>query len=131
MSVPILVVDDEPNQCRSLAIGLRLEGFEVFEATDGEQALKQLEETVVQLAIVDLMMPRINGLELARLIRFRYPWVAIVLMSAYHLSETQLAGLHLGAIAFVPKPFILDDLAGFLREKVAKVSACGAKTATR
>jgi DNA-binding response OmpR family regulator len=121
MSGRILIVDDEPNQCRSLAICLRLEGYEVFEAVCGEQALKQLENTSVHLAIVDLMMPRINGIELARRIRFRYPQIVIVLTSAFHLSERQLDRLKLGAIAFVPKPFVFDELAGFLRNKLEKV----------
>jgi DNA-binding response OmpR family regulator len=121
MSGRILIVDDEPNQCKSLAIGLRLEGFEVFEALGGEQALKQLEYTNIHVAIVDLMMPRINGIELARRIHFRYPQMAIVLTSAYHLSERQLDCLKLGAIAFVPKPFVFDELASFLRNKLEGV----------
>ena len=121
VSSRILIVDDEPNQCRSLAIGLRLEGFEVYEALDAEQALNQLEETPVHLAIVDLMMPHINGLELARRLRFLHPKMAIVLTSAYHLSERQLARLDLGAVAFLPKPYCLDELAVFLKHKLEQV----------
>jgi DNA-binding response OmpR family regulator len=120
MSGRILVVDDEPNQCRTLAICLRLEGFEVFEAIGGEQALQQLENITVHLAIVDLMMPRINGIELARRIRSHYPNMAIVLTSAYHMSERQLNHLELGAIAFVPKPFVFAELAGYLKNKLSK-----------
>jgi DNA-binding NtrC family response regulator len=119
----ILVVDDEANQCRSLAICLRLEGFEVIEAVGGEQALKQLQQCQIHLAIVDLMMPRINGIELARRMQCSYPNIAVVLTSAYHLSESQLAHLKLGAIAFIPKPFVLEDLADFLRNKLSVISS--------
>ena len=86
----VLIVDDEPNQRRSLAIGLRLEGFDVHEAEDGEHALRKLQGMHVDLAIIDLMMPGLNGLDLARRVRFRYPDVSIVLTSAYHLTENQL-----------------------------------------
>lgn len=113
----ILIVDDEENQRRALAIGLRLEGFEVREAHDGEAALASLVESRADVALIDLMMPGINGLELARRLRFSYPQVRIVLTSAYHLTERQLERAGLGPIAFVPKPYAMDDLVGFLRAK--------------
>lgn len=115
----ILVVDDEANQRRTLGIGLRLEGFEVTEAADGEDALTKLDDGPVDLAIVDLMMPGINGLDLARRIRFRHPGVRIVLTSAYHLSERQVERAGVGAVGFVPKPYEITELAAFLRDKLA------------
>lgn len=118
MGARILIVDDEPNHRCSLAIGLRLEGFEVSEAPDGLAALQLVEEESVDVAIVDLMMPGMNGLDLARRLRLRAPRVLVVLTSAYHLSERQLARANVGAVGFVPKPYQLDDLVGFLRDKV-------------
>ena len=115
----ILIVDDEENHRRTLAIGLRLEGYEVAEAPDGEEALVALDERAFDFAIVDLMMPGINGLELARRIRFRHPTVRVVLTSAYHLSERQLDRADAGIAAFMPKPYSLDDLARFLKMKLA------------
>jgi DNA-binding response OmpR family regulator len=115
----ILIVDDEANQRRTLAIGLRLEGFTPVEAADGEEALERLDEQLVDLAIVDLMMPGINGLDLARRIRFRHPEVRIVLTSAYHLSERQVARAGVGAVGFIPKPCDVAELAAFLRDKLA------------
>jgi DNA-binding response OmpR family regulator len=116
----ILIVDDEENQRRSLSIGLRLEGFEVHDAPDGERALSWLASNDADLAIVDLMMPGIHGLDLARRIRMRHPGVRIVLTSAYHLSERQMERAGCGAIAFVPKPYCMEDLAEFLRAKLAQ-----------
>lgn len=118
MSPRILIVDDEENHRKSLGIGLRLDGWAVLEAEDGEAALRVLDVHDVDIAILDLMMPGINGLDLARRIRFRYPAIRVVLTSAYHLSERQIARAGVGAIAFVPKPYRLDELASFLREKL-------------
>jgi len=119
----ILIVDDEENHRKSLAIGLRLEGFEVFDARDGARALEWLEHHEADLAIIDLMMPGINGLDLVRRVRMRHPDVRLVLTSAYHLSERQLERADVGPIAFVPKPYCMDDLAGFLRTKLAARSS--------
>lgn len=119
MHARILIVDDEESHRKTLAIGLRLEGFEVADARDGEDALRWLAEHAADLAIIDLMMPGINGLELARRLRMRHPDVRVILTSAYHLSERQIERAGVGAIAFVPKPYCMADLAGFLRSKLA------------
>ncbi len=120
MSQKILIVDDEENHRKTLAIGLRLEGYDVCEACDGDEALEVLDaQGPVHLAIVDLMMPGINGLDLARRLRFRCPEMRVVLTSAYHLTERQLERADVGAVGFVPKPYQLDELIGFLRQKLA------------
>lgn len=126
MSARILIVDDENNQRKSLAIGLKLEGYVVLEAADGEAALDVLASEKVDLAIVDLMMPGINGLDLARRMRFRHPDVRIVLTSAYHLSERQLQRADVRVLGFVPKPFAMEDLVLFLRAKLGAAPPAGA-----
>lgn len=118
MAPRILIVDDESNHRQTLGIGLRLEGFEVVGAEDGEEALRKLEEHVIDLAIVDLMMPGINGLDLARRMRFRHPDVRVLMTSAYHLSARQIERAGVGAIGFMPKPYHLRDLAAYIREKL-------------
>jgi DNA-binding response OmpR family regulator len=115
----ILVLDDEANHVRVTAVGLRLEGFDVETASDPERALALLSLRRFDLAIVDLMMPGTNGIQLARLIRERHPHVRVVLTSAYHLSERQLIRVDCGAVGFVPKPFDISELAGFLRAKLS------------
>lgn len=114
----ILVVDDDTNEMRSLVIGLRLEGFDAVGAGSGDQALRMIEEGNYALVIVDLMMPEMNGLQLARAIRLSFPHVATMLMSAYHLSPAQLSRADTGVIGFVPKPFSFEDLVRFIRAKV-------------
>ena len=119
----LLIVDDEVNHRKSLAIGLRLEGYEVLEAGDGEQALAVLEHADADLAIVDLMMPGMNGLDLARRLRFRHPEVHVVLTSAYHLSERQLERAEIRVLGFVPKPFEMSELVEFLEAKLGAARA--------
>lgn len=115
----VLIVDDEENQRRTLSIGLRLEGFDVVVAGSSAEALQVLASASpqVDLALIDLMMPGINGLELARQMRSLFPTVRVVLSSAYHLSARQVERADCGAIGFVPKPYRLAELSSFLRSK--------------
>jgi DNA-binding response OmpR family regulator len=121
----VLVVDDVANHARVTAIGLRIEGFDVEVAPDSETALRMLGESPFDLAMVDLMMPGTNGMQLCRLVRERHPDTRVVLTSAYHLSERQLVRADCGAVGFVPKPFDLSDLARFLRTKLRPSGAPG------
>ena len=114
----VLVVDDEENQVRALAIGLRLEGFDVKTASCAQQALRELDTGPVDLVIVDLMMPGTNGIELARQLRGMHPDTRVVLTSAYHLSERQLERADCGVVGFVPKPYALAELVDFIRAKL-------------
>lgn len=115
----VLIVDDEPNLRRTLALGLKMEGFDTEMAASANVALQALGKRSFDLAIVDLMMPGIHGLELARCIRVRHPSCRVILTSAYHLSERQLAQANCGAIAFIPKPYDIEELASFLRAKAS------------
>lgn len=123
----VLVVDDDAGHAYVLAAGLRIEGFDVETASDAQRALRAMAGGPFDLAIVDLMLPGTNGIQLARAIGQRFPHVQVVLMSAYHLSVRQVALADCGVVGFVPKPFELGELAGFLRRKLAAVdSAAGA-----
>lgn len=114
----VLVVDDNPGEVKALRIGLDLEGFSVTGVTGGKQALSQLAEEPYALVLIDMMMPGMNGLELARAVRSAYPMVPTILMSAYHLSPVQLARADTGAVGFVPKPFDFEELVRFIRRKI-------------
>ena len=92
--------------------GCKIEGFEVLTARSADIAFDILAREPVDLAIVDLMMPGTNGLELARQVRHHYPKVRVVLTSAYHLSERQLARADCGVVGFVPKPYELGRARG-------------------
>lgn len=118
-SARILIVDDEENQRRTLSIGLRMDGFDVRLAATADEALRVLAEGMTDLMLVDLMMPGINGLDLARQVRQLFPGVKVILTSAYHLSESQLLRADCGVVGFVPKPFEMRELVAFLQAKAA------------
>jgi DNA-binding response OmpR family regulator len=122
MANRLLIVEEQANQARVMAIGLRLEGFDVETAATPAEALERLAEHAYDLAVVDLMLPGTNGIQLARIVRDRHPGTRVVLMSAYHLSERQLDRADCGAAGFVPKPLDLGELASFLRSKVSEAA---------
>ena len=119
----ILVVDDDPNEMRSLVIGLKLEGFDAAGVSNGAQALTALGSAKYSAVVIDLMMPEMNGLQLAREIRASHPSVTTMLMSAYHLSPLQLARADTGVVGFVPKPFCFEELVSFIRSKTSPGAA--------
>jgi CheY-like chemotaxis protein len=117
--IRVLIVDDEENQRKVLGIGLKVEGFDVVAAASGEIALKALATNRVDVALVDLMIPGMNGLEVSRQIVRIYPNIRVYLASAYHLSARQMERADCGASGFVPKPYKLADLCNILRAKPA------------
>ncbi len=118
----VLVVDDEENQVRTLVAALRHEGFEASGTRDPDAVMELLGRETPDVALVDLMMPVLNGIELARKIRDAFPTVRVILTSAYHLSERQLSRADCGVVGFVPKPYVLPELAEFLRAKIARAT---------
>jgi CheY-like chemotaxis protein len=113
----VLIVDAEESP--AMTAMLAVEGFEVALAAAGPEALRLLGTPgSVDLAVIDLMMPGLNGLDLARRIRREFPHVRVVLTSVYHLSARQLELADCGAVGFVPKPYRLAELCSFLRAKV-------------
>jgi DNA-binding NtrC family response regulator len=114
----ILVVDDNPGEVHTLRIGLDLEGFDVTGVTNGDDALSTLSSRPYSVMLIDMMMPGMNGLELARAVNAIQPGMPTILMSAYHLSPAQLARADTGAVGFVPKPFDFDELVRFIRRKI-------------
>jgi DNA-binding response OmpR family regulator len=114
----LLVVEDDARHARMMAIGLRIEGFDVEVSASADAALRLLMTELFDVAVVDLMLPGTNGIQLARLVRDLRPETRVVLTSAYHLSERQLVRADCGAVGFVPKPFDLSELARFLKSKL-------------
>jgi CheY-like chemotaxis protein len=118
MTYRVLIADDASNHRRSLSISLRMEGFEVLEAADGQRALDVMANCAVDVVVCDLMMPRIDGLELARRLQFHYPSTGVILTSAYHLTRLQLERAEVADIRFLPKPYPFTELMRLLGECV-------------
>ncbi len=118
-NIRILVVDDDPNEMKSLVIGLKLEGFKAIGVASGPDALSALGKSSFSAVLIDLMMPEMNGLQLARAVRSNHPSTVTFLMSAYHLSPVQLARADTGVVGFIPKPFSFEKLVDFIQLKIA------------
>ncbi len=110
MADTILVVDDEENIRHSLRGVLQDEGYDVLEAENGRDALAMLGHTVPRLAIVDVWMPEMDGIELVQRMRHAAPRVPIVVISGHGSIETAVRAIRLGATDFLEKPFQLDAL---------------------
>jgi DNA-binding response OmpR family regulator len=110
----ILVVDDERSLRHLLRAYLTKEGFEVIEAATGEQALSVLRGGGVDLALVDVMLPELDGFEVVRRIRARSS-VPIILVTARGEETNRVTGLELGADDYVVKPFSAPEVVARVR----------------
>ena len=106
----VLVVDDEPIVRQVVVKYLEREGFETLEAEDGLEARALLEREAPSAVVLDVMMPRLNGLELCRWIRARSD-VPVIMLTALGEEADRIVGLELGADDYVTKPFSPRELA--------------------
>ncbi|HVO63351.1 MAG TPA: sigma-54 dependent transcriptional regulator [Terriglobales bacterium] len=122
MAYSILVVDDEALTLRTLSRGLREEGFEVFTATSGEEALKIFQDEKPDLTLLDIVLPGIDGVEVLRQIKSASPPSIVLMMSAYHMVDRAVEAMKLGAYDYVVKPFLLADMIATLRRATEMLS---------
>ena len=113
----VIVVDEAADRACLMAAGLRVEGFDAETAPDAREAIELMAGGRFDFAVVDMMLPGTNGIELARLMREQFPYTQVILMSAYPVSERLLVLADCGAVGFVPMPFDLAELGCFLRSK--------------
>jgi DNA-binding response OmpR family regulator len=101
-------VDDEQSIQTLLSYPLRKEGYDVVQVTDGRQALDRFEEGSFDLVVLDLMLPKVDGLEVCRQLRSRSP-VPIIMLTAKSEEIDKVVGLELGADDYITKPFSLRE----------------------
>jgi two-component system response regulator MprA len=111
----VLVVDDEPAVRRALERALRLESYDVELAADGEEALDRLANSPADAVILDVLMPRIDGLEVARRMRQAGDRTPILMLTARDAIDDRVKGLDVGADDYLVKPFALRELQARLR----------------
>lgn len=110
MSEKILVVEDDPSILRGLQLNLGMEVYLVRSASDGETGLRLARTEKPDLVVVDVMLPRLGGLELVREIRREDPDLPVLILSAKGQESDKVAGLQLGADDYMVKPFGLKEL---------------------
>jgi two-component system response regulator MprA len=113
--VRILVVDDEQAVRSALERALRLEGYEVATAYDGDDALGKIVSNPPDAIVLDVLMPGVDGLEVCRRLRGRGDQTPVLLLTARHGVSDRVAGLDAGADDYLVKPFALDELLARLR----------------
>lgn len=119
----VLIVDDEPDVVESVKFSLELENIECLEAYDGEEALSKAKNEKPDLIILDIMLPKINGYKVSRLLKFdeAYKNIPIIMLTARAQEKDIKLGEETGADKYITKPFDMDMLInavkGYLKEE--------------
>ena len=121
----ILVVDDEPAVREAVERALRVEGHDVLLAADGLEALEALEGRPPDAVVLDVLMPRVDGLELCRRIRGRGDRTPVLMLTARDGVSDRVAGLDAGADDYLVKPFALEELLARVRALLRRASPEG------
>ena len=118
----ILIVDDEQDIVETLKFMLEAEGYECFCAYDGENGLNLAKEIIPDLMILDVMMPKINGYKISRLLKYdtKYKDIPIIMVTARSQEEDKLIGQETGVNEYITKPFELDDIIKKVKEYLEK-----------
>ena len=116
----ILVIEDEPRILAFVSRGLEAEGFMVDAAGDGPDGLRQAVSEDYDLVVLDLLLPRLDGLSVLRELQQRRPQLPVVIVSARGDLETKLRGFGLGACDYVAKPFSFDELLARVRAQLRR-----------
>lgn len=114
MSKRILIVDDEPRYLRLLEANLRTEGYEVVTAQDGLQAIEVFSSQPIDLVLLDIMMPRLDGFATTQRLR-EFSNVPIIILTAKGEEQDRVRGLDLGADDYLVKPFSATELLARVR----------------
>jgi two-component system copper resistance phosphate regulon response regulator CusR len=116
----ILVIEDEPRILAFVTRGLEAEGFTVDAAGDGHDGLRRAALEEYDLVVLDLLLPRIDGLAVLRELQQRRPELPVVIVSARAELETKLLGFGLGACDYVSKPYAFDELLARIRAQLRR-----------
>ena len=123
----ILVIEDDPAILETVSYNLRREGHEVITAADGQAGLRLARESDLDLIVLDLMLPRMSGLDVCRVVRAERP-VPIIMLTARDEEVDKLVGLEAGADDYVTKPFSMRELlarvnAQLRRDRISRTAA--------
>ena len=125
MSERVLIADDDPDILTVVQVNFELEGFEVETAVDGEDALQKATANPPHVIVLDIMMPRMDGLTALHRLRSQASTgnIPIILLTARGLPEDRVRGLELGADDYITKPFDINELVARIRAVVRRTQA--------
>lgn len=123
----ILVVDDEERMVRFIRLNLEHDGFQVFEAFNGKQAIDKIRSNLPDLVLLDVMMPDIDGFEVLEMIR-ESSTVPVIMLTAKGEEEDRVHGLELGADDYITKPFSPRELVSRVRAVLRRTEMSGVST---
>lgn len=121
----VLIVDDEARMVDFIRMNLELEGFEVYSAGNGVEALDMVRKHILDLIILDVMMPQLDGFETLRMLR-EFSTVPVIMLTAKGEEDDKVRGLELGADDYVTKPFGARELASRVKAVLRRVQSVAA-----
>ncbi|MCS6991045.1 MAG: response regulator transcription factor [Chitinophagales bacterium] len=130
MSTRILLVEDEPSLAESLRISLQLEGYEVILAHSGSEAIRQAREQRLDLVILDVMLPELDGFAVCSALRTASARLPILFLTVRNSSSDKTRGFRLGADDYLTKPFDLDELLLRIRALLRRTQGLARASAT-
>jgi len=122
-TVKILVIEDEPNMVAGLRDNFEFEGYEVITANDGVEGLQRALHESPDLVVLDVMMPRMSGLEVCRQLRAKRASIPIIMLTARGQEVDKVVGLELGADDYVTKPFSIRELLARVKAILRRASS--------
>jgi len=117
----ILIVEDEPNMVAGLRDNFEFEGYEVITAPDGVAGLERALKEAPDLVVLDVMMPRMSGLDVCKQLKAKRPSVPIIMLTARGQEVDKVVGLELGADDYVTKPFSIRELLARVKAVLRRV----------
>jgi two-component system alkaline phosphatase synthesis response regulator PhoP len=118
----ILVVDDEVDLVKTIQFALEAEGYQVLVSYNGEDALNQSRKENPDLILLDLMLPKLDGYKVCRLLKFdeQYKHIPIVMLTAKTQQKDRLLGMETGADEYITKPFDMEKLTEKIKAYLSK-----------
>ena len=131
-SIKILVVDDEPSVLESFKMILQIKDYDVTAVLDGMQAIQAIQQNSFDMAFVDLRLPGMDGIEVLQAIKKEHPNTEVIIVTAYASEESQANAITFGALDYIRKPFLMEEIYNLVdralrkrREKAQKKPGAG------
>ena len=122
----VLIVEDDKEIREGVQIYLQSQGYKVFQAADGIEGLEVLEKEEIHLAIIDIMMPRMDGIRMTMKLREKYDF-PVIMLSAKSEEVDKITGLNIGADDYVTKPFDIKEVTARVEVQIRRAETTGRK----